>query len=1049
MAREVGGTDLGRLLRTLSTFLREDARTRVRARDPAGLDRSTPPGSPCARPGRVLLLLASKPQRRRGLPQRRRHRRPARRRRDVLRRLPRDDADRPAARPSGGCCGERRRGRRARAARPAPACSLVALGTPYARRPTPRRPARPPTCATPRGRAGCSPSGSALTPFPTLERLLGPVLGDAVDVVERWVGGADQRPPPARRARRRHDRRAVPGRAGRLGRARPRRRPRAGRQLRSSAAAALGPVGAARRGRRADPRRACSAATAGSAARSPSARSGCSRSSRPSPSCSPSPSAPGRARSARSSGCTGSRVGELSRELGRALGEARAGATLVQALENVAAPHQPRAARPLRRRRVHRGRARHAARRRAARPGGRRPRGRQAPAARGRRPQGDRDDGPGRLLRPARSPSCSRCSRGRCEPAAVRRMTAHGRPAPVGRVPAPAVRPAPHRPWRPPCPTPCSAWPSRRARPPPTADADRGDVPGWVMITLMTAGIVSLIWGVADDALTGLFNDAISKAKDAEPDRGAREERAVDGRDGGVGRRRVRLGVGARRWRCSSSCSRSGSPCTPATSWCRSPPRAPGTARTPTSTSEAQVVAQMRDGIATAFSPAYAADATISAGLARGGVVEVTRDRAVPARLPAERPGRPDGARPRARRRPGERARRAGAGGDEGNADRRVPLPRASCSWCRSSTSCSGCSTRSGRPSASPRRRARPAAPGSPPGCDRERAVRAARARAAPTRASRAHDDQLSPTAARPPAGTARSCGQLLRAAARARRAPAGRPRRLPRHRPLRRRPRPVRLVSARRAPERRERAVRRSGGRTPARGARPGRPVARGPTAGGSSRDDGTVMVLVLGLVVVLVGLVVVVVDVSIVLLHQRGVASAADGAARGRGAADRARRLLRQGLQGAGPARPGARRAGRSPHYARRVQPATRLSAARTPDGTVGRRAGSASSRCRSAGSSAAGRDRPLRRPGRRPPSSAERRGQPRDPVPPVASSLVPADRSDDLKALDATLTSIEKVLDVDAMRSSCATSRSRPASRACGTTRRRRRRSPAGCR
>jgi tight adherence protein B len=29
MAREVGGTDLGRLLRTLSTFLREDARTRA------------------------------------------------------------------------------------------------------------------------------------------------------------------------------------------------------------------------------------------------------------------------------------------------------------------------------------------------------------------------------------------------------------------------------------------------------------------------------------------------------------------------------------------------------------------------------------------------------------------------------------------------------------------------------------------------------------------------------------------------------------------------------------------------------------------------------------------------------------------------------------------------------------------------------------------------------------------------------------------------------------------------------------------------------------
>ena len=42
---------------------------------------------------------------------------------------------------------------------------------------------------------------------------------------------------------------------------------------------------------------------------------------------------------------------------------------------------------------------------------------------------------------------------------------------------------------------------------------DRGDVPGWVMITLMTAGIVSLIWGVADDALRGLFEEAITEAR--------------------------------------------------------------------------------------------------------------------------------------------------------------------------------------------------------------------------------------------------------------------------------------------------------------------------------------------------------------------------------------------------------------------------------------------------------------------------------------------------------------------------------------------------------
>ncbi len=39
---------------------------------------------------------------------------------------------------------------------------------------------------------------------------------------------------------------------------------------------------------------------------------------------------------------------------------------------------------------------------------------------------------------------------------------------------------------------------------------DRGDVPGWVLITLMTAGLVAAIWAVAGPALTGLFNDAIS-----------------------------------------------------------------------------------------------------------------------------------------------------------------------------------------------------------------------------------------------------------------------------------------------------------------------------------------------------------------------------------------------------------------------------------------------------------------------------------------------------------------------------------------------------------
>lgn len=44
-----------------------------------------------------------------------------------------------------------------------------------------------------------------------------------------------------------------------------------------------------------------------------------------------------------------------------------------------------------------------------------------------------------------------------------------------------------------------------------TDQADRGDVPGWVLVTLMTAGLVILIWGLAGPALANLFNDAIAR----------------------------------------------------------------------------------------------------------------------------------------------------------------------------------------------------------------------------------------------------------------------------------------------------------------------------------------------------------------------------------------------------------------------------------------------------------------------------------------------------------------------------------------------------------
>lgn len=43
------------------------------------------------------------------------------------------------------------------------------------------------------------------------------------------------------------------------------------------------------------------------------------------------------------------------------------------------------------------------------------------------------------------------------------------------------------------------------------ANAERGDVPGWVMVTLMTAGLVIAIWAVAGNALTTVFQTAIDR----------------------------------------------------------------------------------------------------------------------------------------------------------------------------------------------------------------------------------------------------------------------------------------------------------------------------------------------------------------------------------------------------------------------------------------------------------------------------------------------------------------------------------------------------------
>lgn len=44
-------------------------------------------------------------------------------------------------------------------------------------------------------------------------------------------------------------------------------------------------------------------------------------------------------------------------------------------------------------------------------------------------------------------------------------------------------------------------------------DDETGDVPGWVLITLMTAAMVVAIWALAGPAIAGLFEDAIARVQ--------------------------------------------------------------------------------------------------------------------------------------------------------------------------------------------------------------------------------------------------------------------------------------------------------------------------------------------------------------------------------------------------------------------------------------------------------------------------------------------------------------------------------------------------------
>jgi hypothetical protein len=51
-------------------------------------------------------------------------------------------------------------------------------------------------------------------------------------------------------------------------------------------------------------------------------------------------------------------------------------------------------------------------------------------------------------------------------------------------------------------------WVRHVTRPRP-AESERGDVPGWVLITLMTAGLVAALLAVAKPQLTSIFERAM------------------------------------------------------------------------------------------------------------------------------------------------------------------------------------------------------------------------------------------------------------------------------------------------------------------------------------------------------------------------------------------------------------------------------------------------------------------------------------------------------------------------------------------------------------
>lgn len=56
-----------------------------------------------------------------------------------------------------------------------------------------------------------------------------------------------------------------------------------------------------------------------------------------------------------------------------------------------------------------------------------------------------------------------------------------------------------------------SIWGQIRAATTQLREDEAGDVPGWVLVTLMTAGLVVALWMFAGPALTSLFEQALDR----------------------------------------------------------------------------------------------------------------------------------------------------------------------------------------------------------------------------------------------------------------------------------------------------------------------------------------------------------------------------------------------------------------------------------------------------------------------------------------------------------------------------------------------------------